>query len=75
MHARIFGALGSRRMPRTFLRLAVAASALLLLHGVTDSSLDLPSIVWTYALLLGAACGIASGGRTTQSKSSKPTEG
>lgn len=63
MHARILGALGSRRIPRTFLRLAIAASLLILLHAVTDSSLDLPSAVWMYALILGAACGIASGGR------------
>lgn len=66
MHARIFGALGSRRIPRTFLRLAIVASALMLLHAITDSSLDLPSAVWMYALILGAACGVASGGRSTR---------
>ncbi len=63
MYARIFGALKSRRTPRTFLRLAVAAGVFLLLHGMTDSSLDLPSAVWLYALLLGAACGVATGRR------------
>jgi O-antigen ligase len=63
MYARIFAALKSRRTPRTFLRLAVAAGALMFLHGVTDSSLDLPSAVWLYALLLGAACGVATGRR------------
>jgi O-antigen ligase len=63
MHTRIFAALRSRRTPRTFLRLAVMASALVLLHGVTDSSLDLPSAVWLYAFLLGAACGVATGRR------------
>lgn len=63
MHARILGALGSRRLPRTFPRLAIAASLFMLLHAVTDSSLDLPSAVWMYALILGAACGIASGRR------------
>ena len=68
MHARIIGALGSHRVTRTFLRLAIAASALMLLHGVTDSSLDLPSAVWTYALILGAACGVASNGRSGQRK-------
>jgi hypothetical protein len=30
---------------------------------MTDSSLDLPSAVWLYALLLGAACGVATGRR------------
>lgn len=69
MHARIIGALGSRRIPRTFLRLALAASVLMLMHGVTDSSLDLPSAVWTYALILGAACGVASSGRSSGRKS------
>ncbi|HVY88055.1 MAG TPA: hypothetical protein VG942_04255 [Hyphomonadaceae bacterium] len=66
MHARIFSALGSRRVPRTFIRLAVVAGLLLLLHGVSDSSIDLPTVVWIYALLLGSACGLATasvGGR------------
>lgn len=63
MHARIFAALKSKRTPRTFLRLAIVAGALILLHGMTDSSLDLPSAVWLYALLLGAACGVATGRR------------
>lgn len=65
MYARIFAALRSRRTPRTFLRLAIAAGVFLLLHGMTDSSLDLPSAVWLYALLLGAACGVATGRRIT----------
>jgi O-antigen ligase len=63
MHARIIGAMGTRRVPRTFLRLAVVCGLLLLLHGVTDSSLDIPGVVWVYALLLGAACGVATGSR------------
>lgn len=63
MHTRIFSALRLRRTPRTFLRLAVMASTLMLMHGVTDSSLDLPSAVWLYAFLLGAACGVATGRR------------
>lgn len=66
MYARIFAALKSRRTPRTFLRLAVMAGAFMFLHGVTDSSLDLPSAVWLYALLLGAACGVATGRRIEQ---------
>jgi O-antigen ligase len=64
IHLKIFAAIGSRGMPRTFLRLAVSAGVLLLLHGVSDSSLDIPSIAWLYALLLGAACGIATSGRS-----------
>ncbi len=63
MHVRIVAALRTRRTPRTFPRLAIAATVLMLLHGFTDSSLDLPSAVWLYALLLGAACGVATGRR------------
>ena len=58
-HHRIMTTLTSRRAPRTFTRMAFAASGLLLLHGVTDSSLNLPSVTWLYALLLGIACGLA----------------
>jgi hypothetical protein len=60
MHVRIAIALNKRPAPRTFMRLAFAVSLLLLLHGVSDSSLDLPGVVWLYALLLGAACGVAT---------------
>jgi O-antigen ligase len=64
IYFRILTALGSKGMPRTFLRLAVAAGAFLLLHGVSDTSLDIPSIAWLYALLLGAACGVATSRRS-----------
>jgi len=60
MHIRIAIALNKRPAPRTFMRLAFALSMLLLLHGVSDSSLDLPGVAWLYALLLGAACGVAT---------------
>ncbi|MBK8838313.1 MAG: hypothetical protein IPO30_06320 [Hyphomonadaceae bacterium] len=63
VYTRLISALKSHRTPRTFLRLAVIAGVFMLLHGVTDSSLDLPSAVWLYALLLGAACGVATGRR------------
>jgi O-antigen ligase len=58
-HFRIMTTLTSRRAPRTFTRMAFAATGLLLLHGVTDSSLNLPSVTWLYALVLGIACGLA----------------
>jgi len=63
VYTRLISALKSHRTPRTFLRLAVIAGVFMLLHGVTDSSLDLPSAVWLYAFLLGAACGVATGRR------------
>lgn len=59
VHLRIMTTLTSRRAPRTFTRMAFTASGLLLLHGMTDSSLNLPSVTWLYALLLGIACGLA----------------
>jgi O-antigen ligase len=66
-HIGLARAFGSRRAPRTFARLALAASGLLLLHGITDSSLNLPSAVWLYTFLLGAACGLAPSKRDTTS--------
>lgn len=63
IHLQILSGMTKQRIPRTFLRLAIATGALMLLHGVADSSLDLPSAVWFYALLTGAACGVASTGR------------
>jgi O-antigen ligase len=60
IYGRIFVAMATRRAPRTFARLAVAAGMLMLLHGVSDSSLGLPSAAWLFALLLGAASGIST---------------
>jgi hypothetical protein len=52
-----------RRTPRTFLRLACAASMFLLVEGLTKSSIDLPAAAWLYMLLLGLGCGVAAEGR------------
>lgn len=60
IHLRIVSALTSRRAPRSFARMAIAASILLLLHGVTHSSLNIPAVGWLYAFLLGCACGLAT---------------
>lgn len=62
-HLRIGQALASRRTTRSVPRMAVAAGALMLLHGVTDSSLNVPAVAWLYALLVGAACGLAPSAR------------
>ena len=72
VHLRIVTAMGHRGAVRTFLRLAIAASLLLFLHGVTDSSLDLPGVNWLYALLLGAACGVATMKNGQRSSANKP---
>ena len=58
-HIAIARTLSTRRAPRTFARLGFCTSGLLLLHGVTDSALNLPSAIWLYAFILGAACGLA----------------
>ena len=71
MHLRIVTAMGQRGAVRTFLRIAIAASVLLVLHGATDSSLDMPGVAWLYALLLGAACGVATT-RSSQRSADKP---
>ncbi len=63
MHVQIARGLKSKRTPRTFPRLAIAASALMFIHGVAHTSLDSANIVWFYALLLGVACGVATAGR------------
>lgn len=63
IHIRIVSALSARRSLRSFPHMVIAASTLLLLHGVTGSSLDIPAVGWMYTLLLGCACGMATGQR------------
>jgi len=63
-HRQILLAMTARRASRTFPRMALAASALMLLHGLTDSSLNVPAATWLYALLVGAACGLAPSKKT-----------
>lgn len=46
--------------PRVFLRLALAASVLVFGHGMVDFALEIPSVMWTYALILGLAAGFSS---------------
>lgn len=65
-HFTIFTGLKVRRTPRTFLRMSLVAGLLMAVHGITDSSLDLPSAVWLYAFVLGSACGLAAGDRSTR---------
>ncbi len=66
MHVSLVRALTIRRQPRTFVRLAIVASVFVLgLHGLSDSSIELPSIVWLYALILGAGCGVAAAQRAS----------
>jgi O-antigen ligase len=64
-HLRIFRAVVARKGSRTFPHMALAAGLLLLLHGITDSSLNVPAVAWLYALLVGAACGLAPARKNT----------
>lgn len=44
-----------------FVKAVMVCSVFLALHGLVDYALEVPSIMWTYAFLLGIACGIGSG--------------
>ncbi|MEM8637182.1 MAG: O-antigen ligase family protein, partial [Pseudomonadota bacterium] len=46
--------------PRIFLRVALAASLLIFTHGLVDYALEIPSVMWTYAYILGLAAGFAT---------------
>ncbi len=59
-HVMIIRVLLQRKAPRSLPRLAIMGSGFLLLHGVADSSLAIPALTWTYALILGCACGVAA---------------
>jgi len=59
-HLSIIRVFRSHNTPRTFPRLAIMSSVYLALHGLADSSLAIPSLLWLYALVLGCACGIAA---------------
>ena len=48
----------SRRYSR-LIRTVMFVSALLLIHGLVDYALEIPSVMWTYAFLLGLVNGIA----------------
>ena len=65
-------ALGSRsRKPRNFLRLSLAISYLVFAHGLVDYALEIPSVMWTYAFILGLAAGYA---RRTRPRPASPDE-
>lgn len=56
------------KKPRNFLRLAIAATFLVFAHGMVDYALEIPSVMWTYAYILGLAAGYASSIRVKRSK-------
>lgn len=57
--------------PRNFLRLAIALSFLVFGHGMVDYALEIPSIMWTYAFILGLAAGYSLQTRPRRSSSAE----
>ncbi len=51
--------MGTSKAPRHFQRLVLAITALLLIHGMVDYALEIPSVMWTFAFLLGLSAGHA----------------
>jgi O-antigen ligase len=58
--AHIWGGLSQRARMLTWLRAMLMASLLVLAHGLVDYALQVPSIAWQWALLLGVGAGIAA---------------
>ena len=56
-------------VPRHFLRMALAATILVFAHGMFDYALEIPSVMWTYAFILGLASGFAASTLATKSQS------
>lgn len=50
----------STRRSKTFLRVSLCISGLVILHGMLDYALEIPSVMWTYAFVLGLAHGRGS---------------
>ena len=48
------------RRSKTFLRASLCLSCLVILHSMLDYALEIPSIMWTYAFMLGLAHGRSS---------------
>lgn len=55
--------------PRNFLRLTIALTLLIFGHGMVDYALEIPSIMWTYAFILGLAAGYSTQTRLRRSRS------
>jgi hypothetical protein len=63
MFRHIMSSFSDSRTSRTFARHSVAGGLFLLLHGIAASSLDLPSVVWLFGFVAGAAMGLAASAR------------
>lgn len=56
-------------VPRHFLRMSLAATVLVFAHGMVDYALEIPSVMWTYAYIIGLASGFATSAMATKQKS------
>lgn len=66
----IIAALAARSSkPRNFLRLTIALTLLVFGHGMVDYALEIPSIMWTYAFILGLAAGYSTQTKLRRSRS------
>lgn len=50
----------SSSLPRHFLHMAIAVTVLVFAHGMVDYALEIPSVMWTFAYILGLAAGFAA---------------
>lgn len=61
IHLPIFKALGlAENEQATPLRMSLCAGGLVFAHGMVDYAMEIPSVMWTYALLLGLGLGCAT---------------
>ena len=61
IHVPLVQVVGAKtRYSKTFIRMSLCASGLVILHGMVDYALEIPSIMWTYTFLLGLAHGRAT---------------
>jgi O-antigen ligase len=71
--AHIWRGVSVRAKMRTWLRAVLVVSLLVLVHGLVDYALQVPSIAWQWALWLGVGCGVATP-RLQESESTASSE-
>ncbi len=62
---------GASSKPRNFMRLTIALTLLVFAHGMVDYALEIPSIMWTYAFILGLAAGYSTQTRLRRAPSAE----
>ncbi len=72
IHWRIILGLKRRRRYRPFLRAVLCISFFVFAHNMVDFSLEVPGLMWWWALLLGFGWGIADGRSADRRAASRP---